>query len=282
MSGGPIVNEFGAVVGVNKSFLMNSQNISFGIPVTHLDFLDGHRTLEKDPARRWHQFRSKIALQIQLASTSLKEQLEAFGKAHRANVSRWTYPKVSSEAFVCNSSVDETAVKGIRIHRDYCYPLLSSYLAQSIAGGVVEVHRQVIEPVAKTPDPVPLVRTVQDFYQNFSFWSQMGIWDKVSGHFTPFDCRQSLVKNKSHVKFQTGVCQRRLTYFENLMDADVKLIAKGDKSFITTHLRFVGMKPEDVRVITQFFIDGIEDNATDKPKALVTEEAKDANAQQVF
>jgi serine protease Do len=258
MSGGPTVDPWGEVVGVNVSMLGDSQNVSFAVPADFAEPLleQSKRQLASDAPSR-PAWQADIGAQLFRVQQDLTADLLKAGK-ESLDFEGWQVPKPPAylKCWGDDATEKKQAYTG---YRQVCFLPFSSYLADSLTTGTLELRYEVYRPGALNALQYASLlseRYNEDFEAVSEFILSLG--DESHRLLTDAKCRDHRFKNGAGVEIKANYCLRAYARHQNLVDADFKWITpvrSGAALLVEGTLR--GFHPDSLKAFLKLQWEGI-------------------------
>lgn len=141
MSGGPVLDEQGRVVGVNVSMLLFSQQMSFLIPGAYAEgLLSRARAAKPMQGAAWQAIREQLlAYSDELTSRFMKQSWRDWGHP------RWQLPIPQEEFLRCWGNSTPPDAKGLRFNRMQCRMDHALFLSGRLHTGYIDVQHEVYD-----------------------------------------------------------------------------------------------------------------------------------------
>jgi hypothetical protein len=246
MSGGPTVDQEGKVVGVNVSYLMGSQNISFAVPALYLEDL-----LKKEP----HQ-KLKESVRSQLYSVQEILSAAAVTESAKLLLPGWEILK-PAKMLKCSSDRTFESEKYYEETFNYCYLPHAAYLGEDMMAGTYEVHFRVIQN--KTLNPWQTFSLVDRIYNRDPwFRNDLTEYSDDRNLVSKFDCESSKVVNKNGVPIKVNYCMNTFVDYPHLYQMDVRLSTLSThSSVLMAQMRFLGFTKENIQKILKSYLESV-------------------------
>lgn len=213
MSGGPVLDEQGRVVGVNVSGMMFSQQMSFLVPGGFAEALM-QRAAQAKPLQgpAWPQVREQLlAYSAELTRSFMALPWNDWGHA------RYRMP-IPQERFVrCwGRSTGAEASKGLQFQRSHCRMDHAVFLSGNLQTGYLEVQHEVYD--GSRIGPLRFAKAYSDSFENERL-ARQGDRHRTSAH-----CTESFVDAQG-LPLRAVLCLRAYRKMEGVHDVTVLLTA---------------------------------------------------------
>lgn len=253
MSGGPTLNSRGEVVGVNVSYLRDSQNISFAVPAEYLADLILRSRKEKE-----NDFQLSIQRQLKEAQVVMTKHL--LSEQQRATpFSKWkvSYPLEPVKCWTQNEDHEKKFYTSIE-HQ--CSLSHAAFLENNRYTSSFEFGYQSV--FSESLNRWRFFFLLNKFYNGmtaqFDYLLKFYFDEKF---YTKYDCSESVIKNKSGLGVQVNYCLRGYLNYPDLFEAEVKMYSYESRDAILIKGRLKGFTIENIKKIIESQVEGVQYNA---------------------
>lgn len=208
MSGGPVVDEGGQVVGINVSTMFFSQQMSFLVPAAHAQALLTRSAAAaplKGPA--WPKLREQLtAYQDELVNRFLSQPWRSAGH------SRYRLPVPQEDYMRCWGSATPEDAQGIEMQRTQCRMEHAVFVNEALQTGYLNIVQEVYDG-----HQLGAWRFAQQYSASFQN-EQLGAADR--DRTAPF-CREAFVRHDDGPPMRAVSCLRAYRKLEGLYDLTV-------------------------------------------------------------
>jgi serine protease Do len=259
MSGGPVVNSKGEVIGVNASILKDARDISYAVPTTFVRALLS--VVQNEGLQR------VLASDVEANSSQLISG--RLSGAHSNFLNQWKEKNRAAETMQLGPYQIAAIPDGLKCWQDKKRNLKTSQemmiCANSATVPVSDVTRAgffsytaILGSLAE--GRIAAFERLQfDQAQWTSFTSDFA---KAQETKNDYECRHRYVSNASQIPMNVDVCFRRLKQGWNLSDAMItaRIMSRGYRP-LSAHLMLGGVSTDLIPSYLQFFVDSIRPGA---------------------
>ncbi len=216
MSGGPVLDEDGEVVGVNVSAMFFAQQMSFLVPGAHASALLA-RSRNAPPLKgaAWPRLREQLmAYQEELVRNFLSQPWRS------ANHPRYRLPIPQEQFMRCWGSATPADAEGIQMQRTQCRMEQAIFVSEALQTGYLSVAQEAYDG-----SKLGAIRFARQYSASFRN-ERLGGADR--DRTAPF-CREDFVQQKDGPPLRTVACLRAYRKLEGLYDLTV-LVTHVDSS----------------------------------------------------
>lgn len=250
MSGGPTVDSQGRIVGLNVSYLIDSNNISFAVPAKFLRAI-----LAKPADFGGADFNKVIAAQVGGVQKQLAD--EFLKTAAKAEFQNWfiLHPPPSLKSWSDNKDHPRGVYKGAQL---LCFLSHSSFIESDLQTGAYEWMFRTMRADQKLNVP-QFFNAANDVYNQGlegDFKQRMTGPDRKV--FTRYECTENLIRNAHGVMMKVNTCLRAYVRMPSLYDAEVKALVFRDgreKNVLMARGTFRGFALESIKSMVQLQIE---------------------------
>ncbi|MCO4794190.1 MAG: trypsin-like peptidase domain-containing protein [Bacteriovoracaceae bacterium] len=224
MSGGPTVDKDGKVIGVNVSILLNSQNISFSVPIQRGRELIEKFKSRKEPLKR-ENYSEYIKEQLGTIEKNLLSSLEKNpGKSN--TVGEWEFFP-PDETLKCWSKNDYSEKRTFKYSRQSCFLKGAAHIDRRIYAGSYELMFLSLEGLNRNRYQFA---SIVDSYLNGKDYFK-NVYTKFSSkkELTKFSCNEGIWTNKHDIPFKYVYCLNGFVKYEDVYSLYFKAASLTDK-----------------------------------------------------
>ena len=226
MSGGPALDNVGAVYGVNVSVITGRQSVSFVVPAKHIGPLLRHARTPLDIAGA----RAVVASQLDAHQTALFASIPA--KLATQTAAGYSLPGKITPAVECNSDGTADPTKLLSIETIGCRAHVGVFVEFGLETGELRYWHRVVRSDRLTP---------LQFAEQVNRIADSIAWTGSRKHVAQFVCRNELVALRGF-DARVGTCVRQYRMFDNLYDIGVSVTSVGNgNSAVISHLSMRGV-----------------------------------------
>jgi len=224
MSGGPTVDKWGRVIGVNVSILLNSQNISFSVPIERgRKLIDSYRE-RKGPLPR-KEYVNHISGQMDLIENELfKSMKDNPGTSN--TVGDWEFfpPDKTGK---CWSKNDYSEKRTFKYSRQSCFLQGAAYIDSRIYAGSYEVMYLALEGLKR--NRFQFADIVNSYFNGKDFLKNVYTRNSNKKELTKYSCDQGIITNKNDIAFRYVYCLNGYIKYDGHYRMYFKAASLGDK-----------------------------------------------------
>ncbi|MET0207565.1 MAG: serine protease [Burkholderiaceae bacterium] len=216
MSGGPVLDEDGEVVGVNVSTMFFAQQMSFLVPAAHASaLLARSRAAAAVMGDAWPRLREQLmTYQDELVRSFLSQPWRS------ANHPRYRLPVPQEQYMRCWGSATPADAQGIQLQRTQCRMEQGVFVSESLQTGYLSVAQEAYD--GSKLGAVRFARQYSASFQN----ERLGGADR--DRTAPY-CRDDFVQQKDGPPLRAVACLRAYRKLQGLYDLTV-LVTNVDSS----------------------------------------------------
>jgi len=260
MSGGPVIDSKGELVGVNVSILLKSQNISFAVTSKSVKrILDKYNSRGKDVVQYSNKndkaVDSEIEKQLLNAQESLTTDFMNTAKKSKKE-GLWSYTKPSKELTcwqVDNSDKDKNLYHE---KKEICYVPSSSHVKHDLYGGTYELKYSIM-----STDKLSLVKFynyVNSVYNGEQMIESLYINFFANDNYTKYECDKDIVFNTKDIPFKINYCVKAYVNYKGIYDVDFKAVTLlKDKNALFLRLTLRGFTSNNINQFIQTLLNDI-------------------------
>lgn len=209
MSGGPALDAYGAVYGVNVSVVTGKQSVSFVVPAKHIAPLLAKAAEPLKPATAREQVGAQLVVHQQTMFASIPA---AIATQHSSG---YALPAKLAPHVECNSDGNADPSKPIRIEAIGCAARVSVFVERGLDVGDIRFQHRVLE--------TDKLNSLQ-FAERINRIASMRQWSGSDKHVAAFSCNDAVVAlNGFDARIST--CVRQYRMFANLYDFAVTIVS---------------------------------------------------------
>jgi len=253
MSGGPTVNASGEVVGVNVSYLLLSQNISFSVPVNHVRKLLSKKITKEKTAKTKDFLHEDIEKQIFSVQQQLMKDLSK-NKNKDLMLNNWRVKK-PSELLNCWSDSDKDEEGFYENISETCYLDNSIFLKRGVRSGHYSISYQIFE--TEVLNNWQLLNLATWAYNIGSRYA-VNFKKKHNPFLTDYNCAETRVINDYNIPMLVNYCLRGYTKYSKIFNVDVKFMTLDKNSSVLTMEAFLrGFSLENIKEFIKKHVDSV-------------------------
>lgn len=224
MSGGPTVDKWGRVIGVNVSILLNSQNISFSVPIER-----GRKLIESYRKRKGalprKDYVEHISKQLDAIELELfKSMKDNPGKSN--TVGDWEF-YAPDKTGKCWSKNDYSEKRTFKYSRQSCFLQGAAYIDRKIYSGSYEVMYLALESLNR--NRYQFADVVNSYFNGKDFLKNVYTRFSNKKELTKYSCDQGIITNKHSIPFRYTYCLNGYIKYQGHYRMYFKAASLGDK-----------------------------------------------------
>jgi len=226
MSGGPALDNSGAVYGVNVSVLTAGQSISFVVPAKHIEPLLARAREPLDMASARDQVADQLLAHQRAMFAAIPPKLAVQPSAG------FILPAKIGPTFDCNSGGNADPNKPVRVETMSCAAKVGVYVQRGLDTGDIHFLHRILES-----------ERLQAFqFSDLLNRSAAGFaWAGSEQHVAPFACTNDIVALKGF-DARVSVCLRQYRMFGELYDIGVSVVSVNhSRRAVVSNLRMRGV-----------------------------------------
>jgi len=242
MSGGPVVNRAGELVGVNVATMGESRG--FLVPAQFAKaLLEQRHKKSLDPA----EFQAEITRQLIQHSTTLMERLMRRNPLPVQYDAGYAVPDAADPYMHCWANESTDAKLFFNVRSNSCQGKSDVYVGQDINVGSVLFESLLYQ--SDKLDSLRFWRLVQRVYDR----QDESSYDIQRKHFTQYECSDSVI-DLNGMPAKAALCMRAYRKFPGLYDFSLRLVSlRENKRALITKLKLSGVTYEDgMRMVRHF------------------------------
>lgn len=247
MSGGPSLNSLGEVIGINVSVMLNSQNISFCVPVKFLEeLLKNTKTYSMETS--FDKTQLTITNQLNNVQNSLTKE---FLKNERMQLDDWIFYQLPS-SLKCWSENQDSPKFTYSMHRYDCNLNASMFIKEGVYTGTYDIHYFSIKNKSRNPFQF---FSLLNYIYNEPFFEGFLPDDSNENFFTRQSCDQKIFVNDNFVTWKVNYCLIGYTHYPNLYNVIFKAVSlNSDSKALLIKYRLNGFSLENIKNISSFLL----------------------------
>ncbi|TNF28140.1 MAG: serine protease [Deltaproteobacteria bacterium] len=254
MSGGPTVDKWGRVIGANVSILLNSQNISFSVPIDKgKDLIESYRKRKAPLPRK--EYVNHIKQQLKQIEKELFTSIdENPGKSNSIGAWQFSAPDKTGK---CWSKNDYSEKRTFKYSRQNCFLQGAAYIDSSIYSGSYEVMYLSLESL--TRNRFQFADMVDSFFNGKDYLKNIYTRFSESNELTKFSCNEGIITNKNKLSFRYAYCLNGYVKYDGHYRMYFKAATLGDKrNALIVKLKVDGFSKEGMMTFLKKHLDGIQ------------------------
>ena len=225
MSGGPTLNQLGKVVGINVAILLESQNLSFAVPVSKLA---GLVSKWKSPTRKLASLLPKAnwngVIRAQLIEAQNKLSNEWKEHPRTLHFGEWSVIAPPTH-LKCWRERTQALAESIEVEQEQCRSLFSMTPKEGLQTGNIEMSYAKIRNESllsfRFPSALQSVASGPEWNPEFGLLAEL---EGNAEEYSSGECTHSYVNNQKGIIMHASYCSRSLTSFDSLKDAKIRVV----------------------------------------------------------
>lgn len=254
MSGGPTVDKWGRVIGANVSILLNSQNISFSVPIERgKELLESYRTRKAPLSRK--QYVTHISKQLKLIEKELfKSMNENPGKSN--TIGNWTF-QAPDKTGKCWSKNDYSDKRTFKYSRQNCFLQGAAYIDSRIYSGSYEVMYLAVESLSR--NRFQFADIVDTYFNGKDYLRNVYTRSSDNKELTKYSCNEGILTNKHKLSFRYAYCVNGYVKYDGHYRMYFKAATLGDKrNALIVKLKVDGFSESGMMTFLKSHLDEIQ------------------------
>ncbi len=253
MSGGPTIDEHGQVIGVNVSYLIGSNNLSFAVAKEHLlSLLTRSRQESKELKYSTILNRDIEAYQTKLRTSLKEEQLKS------EELRNWKF-RIPDKIMKCWADVRDTDNNNSRVFFHQCSLSDAIFIDRDYYAGQINFATMI--PEKKYSSPIWYNTILNSYFTNKTLLehSLVDFLNREKTEKVSEQCSQSITVNKHNIAFKLNWCIKAPVQFAPLAEISWRGASMGqDEERIIFSGRAKGFKEDLLKDLMLFQIDHIQ------------------------
>lgn len=254
MSGGPTVNRYGRIIGVNVSVLLSAQNISFAVPMKFATrLLKIARNKQKSSIE---QLQKQIESQLVANQKSIFEDYKDY-LSKDLTIPGWKL-RAPSKILKCWTTNRDEEKQTYRSIEQTCFIPHGAFIARSVTSGSYEISYRTFE--SDKLNFWQLQKVAAQTYNSDADYSSLFLrflFDK-DRLLTKYDCSQHRLVNKHKIPMLLNYCMRGYVNYQPIYNTEFKFITMDKtKGILVVKAAISGFNLENIKVIMEDLLDSV-------------------------
>ena len=225
MSGGPSINSSGDVVGINVSILIDSENISFSVPVQKaIEILENYKTSKQLLPRA--KYDSHIAHQLSLIEKSLLNSMKS--NLSKSNVVGGFEIAPPSNDLKCWTSNDKSRKNTFKFYKQICRLKSSAFIKRNLYTGTYKINYITLHNIKRNRIQFS---SAMEYFLNTPQVDKSYHFSKISREeLTKYSCEEGIWVNDNKLSFKVSYCINAYLRYKNVYKAFFKAATMNNKN----------------------------------------------------